>query len=105
MSNLKRDFLLWTFSLTVLLVFLLAFFLRPSPGEKTDVVLIGLDKHEDGFIKSLKKEKVFSDLYNAATDNIKMGNYQNAIKLLNESISYAGFRSDRTMAYMELAEI
>lgn len=79
---------------------------RPLVKETTvDTVFLGPKGHQAAFEQSAASGRDFYDLNGKAGDSIKAGDYQNAIKLLNESLPHVGIGIEKGMVYKKLAEI
>lgn len=93
----------------VLLLTGLLFLLFKNPGflkkQFQDVVFLGPKKNEILFRESSKNAKVFYDLYDKARTLKDAGDYQEAIQLYNQSLSYVALGPEKAMVYSKLAEI
>lgn len=70
-----------------------------------DTVFLGPQEYKATFDESIKGAGEFYDLYGKARNSTKAGDYENAIKLLNESLSYVGDGLEKGMVYKDLAQI
>ncbi len=76
-----------------------------SKKEAADVVFLGDKKYKETFDHATKSGKVFSDLFNTALNRKNVGDYENAIKLLNECLPHAALGPEVAMVYKQLSEI
>ena len=76
-----------------------------SKKKTVDTVFLGPQEYKATFDESVKGAGQFYDLYGRARDRAKAGDYDNAIKLLNDSLSYVGDGLEKGMVYKKLAEI
>lgn len=71
----------------------------------SETVYVGPGQYEETFGKSMKNATAFFDPFNKALDASKAGDYQTAIKLLNEALTHAEYRPEVAMVYQKLADI
>jgi tetratricopeptide (TPR) repeat protein len=72
---------------------------------KSSVALLGSLKHQASFNQAVKEARNFYDLYGAALDQIKVGKYDRAIELLNQSLPHVKLGPEVAMVHYELAQI
>jgi tetratricopeptide (TPR) repeat protein len=73
--------------------------------KEADVVFVGPKEYKPTFDQSVANAKSFYDLYGKARESIKVGDYEMAIKLLNDSLPHVGIGIEKGMVYRELTEI
>lgn len=76
-----------------------------SKKAPVDAVFLGPKEYKATFNESMGSAREFYDLYGKARDSAKVGDYDTAIKLLNESLPHIGIGLERGMVYKKLAEI
>ena len=87
-------------------LFLIKRFSGPSSnGQVIDTVFLGPEEYKPTFDESMKSARGFYDLYGRARESSKAGDYDMAIKLLNESLPYVGIGLEKGMVYKKLAEV
>lgn len=91
-------------AIPVSLVLIKRFSAVPKKGT-VDTVFLGPKEYKVTFDESAGSAKEFYDLYGKARDSVEVGDYDTAIKLLNESLSHIGIGLERGMVYKKLAEI
>ncbi|GEM_PF-3015139 len=80
--------------------------LRASEREKqVDTAFLGPKAYKSTFDQTITSAKSFYAFYGKARESIKRGDYEAAIKFLNDSLPHVGIGPEKAMVYSELAEI
>lgn len=93
-------------SVLILMITVALFLIKgQKKNQPVDTVFLGPKEYKTTFQESANSAKPFFDLFNKALEASNSGDQETAIKLLNQSISYANYGLAKGMVYKKLAEI
>ena len=74
-------------------------------GNRTQVVYVGSKKYQDTFSKSLEKAEIFFNPFREAAEYMEKGNYDAALKNLDECLKVAQRRIEKGMVYSMMQQV
>ncbi len=105
---MKKNIFIWVAIVAVMAIVSVLLILRSMVAPKKEAVntiFVGPGEYKATFDKAMEGAGEFYDLYGKARNSAKAGDYESAIKLLNESLLHVGDGLEKGMVYKKLAEI